>query len=1081
MVDAAPTPARPRALIFIGAALVMLGAAVILGWVLHIPALVRIVPGFAAMVFNTAACFILLGAALILAVQPTVVWRRRAQSVLGSVTIVIAALVLSQDLFSIDIGIDHLFSAAWLQDTRPHPTRMAPNSAVAFILAGMALLLLNSTRIRWAITAVQYLILAILLIGLSALFGYLLGLKFLFSWYPYARMAVHTALGFTLFGAGLWIAWRRARDSIFPAASPDERIILTGNIILIVMALVGSVSGFFVFGQQTEAILKRALRLSLDNQVDIYRSYLDDAINEANIIANRPGLLRELKVLQTDPGNADSLRFVQQVLGSFGELGISATALYDVNGRKLAEYGSFTRSPSLRVAVALPHQPELLWQDGLRLHLRLPMVAEGRPLGTLEVEHRLPWLDRMFNNLRGLGDTGEMVVCARRGERMACFPSRLQSTPYVIARQAGGQRLPMSCALDGAHGLVDTIDYRHQRVIAAYRPIYQTGLGMVIKIDHEELYAPLYEQSLKTLLVMIAVAVAGALLLRWQVLPLARRLVVAERATHEREVRFRALLEASPDAVVVTTADGHIELVNAQAETLFGYEREALIGQAVEILQPERFRVAHVEQRSSYTAQPNRRAMGSRPTLLGRRKDGSEFPIEISLSPLHTDHGLVTISAIRDVTERQQLQKKLQDNEQFLRTVVDNLSVALFGKDAQRNFCFTIWNNKSEEMFGLKREQVIGKNDYDIFPKEQADFFRRNDEEVMQQGHVVDIAEEPADSKSLGRITLHTRKIPVPDEQGEPHYLLGISEDITQRKRDENVLRASEARLRAVMESATDGIVTLTEHGLIESFNAAALDIFGYRSEQVIGQNIQMLMPASLRGTHIDDVQHYLDSGEKRVVGRRSVEVRGLRHDGSEFPLELGISEVWSGDKRLFIGILRDITERKQAEQTILELSLVDELTGLRNRRGFMMLAEAEFLLARRLQCGLVLFYADLDAMKAINDTYGHAEGDRALRDIADILRKTFRDSDLIARLGGDEFAVLTLNTPAPKPEHMLQRLDAALAEHNRSGARRYTLSLSIGAAHGEAGQAMSIDTLIARADAEMYRVKQARRTTRRS
>lgn len=184
------------------------------------------------MVFNTAFCFMLLGTALMLAgLSPA--RHERTQLLLGGMTIVIAALVLSQDLFGIDIGIDHLFTADWLYDERQHRTRMAPNTAVAFILGGTTLIMVHRGRVRWIRPVAQYMALAVGLIGLTGLLGYLLRLEFLFAWYPYARMAVHTATGFTLLGTGLWVYWRCAGKYAEQTDSPDARIVFTGSMILV--------------------------------------------------------------------------------------------------------------------------------------------------------------------------------------------------------------------------------------------------------------------------------------------------------------------------------------------------------------------------------------------------------------------------------------------------------------------------------------------------------------------------------------------------------------------------------------------------------------------------------------------------------------------------------------------------------------------------------------------------------------------------------------------------------------------------------------------------------------------------------
>jgi diguanylate cyclase (GGDEF)-like protein len=150
--------------------------------------------------------------------------------------------------------------------------------------------------------------------------------------------------------------------------------------------------------------------------------------------------------------------------------------------------------------------------------------------------------------------------------------------------------------------------------------------------------------------------------------------------------------------------------------------------------------------------------------------------------------------------------------------------------------------------------------------------------------------------------------------------------------------------------------------------------------------------------------------------------------------------------------------------------AIIDELTGLHNRRAFMAIGEHELRSADRTGRPLAVLFADLDGMKAINDSFGHAEGDRALRDTADIFRSTFRASDVVARLGGDEFCSLLPNCPPDQATVVLGRIEEALRLHRES--RPFVLSLSLGVAFHEPGAPESFEDLIRRADAAMYKEK---------
>jgi diguanylate cyclase (GGDEF)-like protein len=180
-------------------------------------------------------------------------------------------------------------------------------------------------------------------------------------------------------------------------------------------------------------------------------------------------------------------------------------------------------------------------------------------------------------------------------------------------------------------------------------------------------------------------------------------------------------------------------------------------------------------------------------------------------------------------------------------------------------------------------------------------------------------------------------------------------------------------------------------------------------------------------------------------------------------------------DVKLLRRALYYAIERHRSRVLLQQLSFNDELTGLLNRRGFLSMAQQQLKIAQREDWELVLLFADLDSLKNINDNFGHTEGDRALKSVASVLKKTFRTSDLIARLGGDEFIVLALNAPAAGVQKMKSRLKSNLDRHNSQN-RYYQLSLSIGIAQFDPNHETSLEAMIVEADKALYDNKRTKR-----
>ena len=276
---------------------------------------------------------------------------------------------------------------------------------------------------------------------------------------------------------------------------------------------------------------------------------------------------------------------------------------------------------------------------------------------------------------------------------------------------------------------------------------------------------------------------------------------------------------------------------------------------------------------------------------------------------------------------------------------------------------------------------------------------------------------------------------------------------------------ASQRAFQAVAETLPDAIVVGDAAGLISYLNPAAERMFGFAPGEGLGESLTVRMPQRFRAAHVAGFARFAETGDPRLVGT-TVELVGVRRQGGEFPIELSLSCWESAGARFFNAIIRDLTERKQLEQRLIELTRTDPLTGLPNLRAFrerLELAIADASRGRK----FALVMADIDHFKVINDTHGHQVGDRVLVAIADAMRTRARKNDLVARYGGEEFVLILADVDEALAVHVAESFRERIAAIPDPA--RVTASFGVCAYTETLGNA---DALIRAADTALYRAK---------
>jgi diguanylate cyclase (GGDEF)-like protein/PAS domain S-box-containing protein len=552
----------------------------------------------------------------------------------------------------------------------------------------------------------------------------------------------------------------------------------------------------------------------------------------------------------------------------------------------------------------------------------------------------------------------------------------------------------------------------------------------------------------------------------------------AEQAVLEREMKLSVLLDILPVGIAIVDAERNVSYTNPALKRIVDISEEDLQNGTYRERTYLRSdgTVMPLDEMASVRALATNKASGVVETGVVR-EDDSIIWTQVSAVPVDFPDWKVVI-VTSDITER----KKMEQANAYLAAVVESSYDAIISKDLTG--IITSWNRGAEKIFGYRADEMIGQSILRLIP----DHLLADEESILDQiseGKVIDHFETVRLTKEGRQVEVSISVSPIKDAAGRVIGASKVLRDITERKRVENDLRNNERRLHL---AATAGGVGIWDWDIVKDeliWDESMYSLYGISKNDFSGA-----YDAWIRTIHPDDRQFAEWEVQSALRGEREYapQFRIVRPDGVIRMLKATSQTLrdQSGKPLRMIGTNIDVTEQKQAEEEVLklntelelkviertaelasaneklkQLSLYDQLTGLYNRHGFLLLAEAQLTLAKRTRRNLLVFYADLDDLKQINDHQGHMTGDQALIAAARALQESFRTSDIKARVGGDEFIVLVVEADGRDADALLSRLQERLAANQQS--------MSVGVVMWDAQMDVSMDDLIARADEAMY------------
>jgi|GEM_PF-496866 len=628
-------------------------------------------------------------------------------------------------------------------------------------------------------------------------------------------------------------------------------------------------AGYVIGRDVVEEEVQNRLTAVASHRQEMLHQLVDQQLSRLAVIDRVRRVSELLQQLQTEQPPADRGKTELSDLLRDAQLendGFLRILIVDTDGKPVAGTGSvledesFASHPDYLRGRIERHLGELRHREGRSEAMLTGPIrgAGGQLLGVAMVTLEMSPVLTLLHDRTGLGETGEVLV-ATESDGQIDFLCPPRDLPERVPASSASVMLR---AIQGEQGFTRGT-YAGREILAAYVPVpYQPDdvrkWGLVALMDVDEARAPIYLLRRRLLVLVLALLVMGVVV----------AFALTQRLTRPL-LRLTRLASGVAGTVPAPALQGRPDEIGDLA-TAFDHMTQELENTYATLEQ-------RVAERTAELSQANER-----------------MTVEIAV--------------------RTRAEQALRNSEAEYSSLVENVPLCVIRKDLSGRFTFV--NRAVCELLGKSREEIIGQTDLDMFPPELARKYRQDDERVVRSGQIFSDVEEheSGDTKRYVEVL----KTPVHDPQGRVIGIQAIFWDVSDRKRAEDALRESAARKRAIFQAALDCIVIINAKGEIVEFNRAAEKTFGWRSEEVIGRDMdKLLFPPQFRKRHRDNIDRYSSTREEGSLLGKRLELIAVRKGGEEFPIEMAMQPVPLDGTPMITLFMRDITARKKAESAL--------------------------------------------------------------------------------------------------------------------------------------------------------------------